>query len=77
MYYRLSTMPEQYGLNVIQELRKDIRCQLVFRSFCRMETCIAATALGPVFLNSMLFLTDNFGPDAKASLTIQETKELV
>jgi hypothetical protein len=27
--------------------------------------------LGPVFWNSMLFLTDNFfGPDAKTSLTI-------
>jgi hypothetical protein len=28
-------------------------------------------------LNSMLFWQTTFGPDAKASLTIQETKELV
>jgi hypothetical protein len=28
----------------------------------------------PVFLNSMLFLTDNFGPDAKAPLTIQNKR---
>jgi hypothetical protein len=40
-----------------------------------METCIAATALGPVFLNPCCFWQTTFGPDAKASLTIQESQK--
>jgi hypothetical protein len=48
-------MPEQYGLNVIQELRKDIGVPVGFFIILRMETCIAATALGPVFLNPCCF----------------------
>jgi N,N'-diacetyllegionaminate synthase len=73
------TMPEQYGLNVIQELKERYKVAIGFSDHsARMETCIAATALGASILEfHVVFDRKLFGPDAKASLTIQETKELV
>lgn len=73
------TMAEQYGLNMIQELTERYKVPVGFSDHsARMETCIAATALGASILEfHVVFDRQLFGPDAKASLTIQETKELV
>jgi N,N'-diacetyllegionaminate synthase len=73
------TMPELYGLNVIQELKERYKVPVGFSDHsARIETCIAATALGASILEfHVVFDRQLFGPDAKASLTIQETKDLV
>jgi N,N'-diacetyllegionaminate synthase len=73
------TMPEQYGLNVIQELKERYKVSVGFSDHsARMETCIAATALGASILEfHVVFDRELFGPDAKSSLTISETKDLV
>ncbi len=73
------TLPEQYGLNVIQELQKRYQVPVGFSDHsAKMETCIAATALGASILEfHVVFDRQLFGPDAKSSLTIQETKDLV
>ena len=73
------TQPEQYGLNVIQELQKRYNVPIGFSDHsARIETCIAATVLGASILEfHVVFDRQIFGPDAKSSLTIAETKELV
>lgn len=73
------TQPEQYGLNVIQELRERYEVSVGFSDHsAKTATCIAATALGASILEfHVVFDRQLFGPDAKASLTIQETKDLV
>jgi N-acetylneuraminate synthase len=73
------TMPEQYGLNVIQELKERYKVPIGFSDHsAKMETCIAATALGASILEfHVVFDRQLFGPDSKASLTISETKDLV
>ncbi|RTY92262.1 N-acetylneuraminate synthase family protein [Flavobacterium sp. GT3R68] len=73
------TKPEQYGLNVIAELQKRYQVPVGFSDHsAKMETCIAATALGASILEfHVVFDRQLFGPDSKASLTIQETKDLV
>lgn len=73
------TQPKQYGLNVIQELKQRYDVPIGFSDHsAKIETCIAATALGAEILEfHVVFDRQLFGPDAKASLTIQETKELV
>ncbi|WP_310378288.1 N-acetylneuraminate synthase family protein [Flavobacterium sp.] len=73
------TQPEQYGLNVIQELQKRYNVPVGFSDHSsKIETGIAATALGASILEfHVVFDRQLFGPDAKSSLTIQETKDLV
>ncbi|MBG6062966.1 N-acetylneuraminate synthase [Flavobacterium sp. CG_9.1] len=73
------TTPEHYGLNVIQEVKERYNVSVGFSDHsARTETCIAATALGASILEfHVVFDRQLFGPDAKASLTIQETKDLV
>ncbi|TDE02045.1 N-acetylneuraminate synthase family protein [Flavobacterium sandaracinum] len=73
------TLPEQYGLNVIQELKDRYNVPVGFSDHsARMETCIAATAMGAEILEfHVVFDRQLFGPDVKASLTIQETKDFV
>jgi N,N'-diacetyllegionaminate synthase len=73
------TQPENYGLNVIQELKERYGVPVGYSDHsAKMETCIAATALGASILEfHVVFDRQLFGPDAKASLTIAETKELV
>ena len=73
------TQPEQFGLNVIQELKERYNVLVGFSDHsAKAETCIAATALGASILEfHVVFDRQLFGPDAKASLTMQETKELV
>jgi N,N'-diacetyllegionaminate synthase len=73
------TQPEQYGLNVIQELKNKYDVAVGFSDHsARIETCIAATALGAAILEfHVVFDRQLFGPDSKSSLTIAETKDLV
>jgi N-acetylneuraminate synthase len=73
------TAAEQYGLNVIQELKDRYNVPVGFSDHsAKMETCIAATAMGAEIVEfHVVFDRQLFGPDAKASLTIKETKELV
>ncbi|UWY28604.1 N-acetylneuraminate synthase family protein [Flavobacterium sp. TR2] len=73
------TKPEQYGLNVIEELKKRYNVPIGFSDHsAKIETCIAATSLGASILEfHVVFDRAIFGPDSKSSLTISETKELV
>lgn len=73
------TQPEQYGLNVIPELQKRYLVPVGFSDHsAKIETCIAATALGAEILEfHVVFDRQMFGPDSKSSLTIAETKDLV
>ena len=73
------TQPEQYGFNVIHELKKRYNVPIGFSDHsAKIETVIAATALGASVLEfHVVFDRQLFGPDSKSSLTISETKDLV
>jgi N-acetylneuraminate synthase len=73
------TKPEQYGLNVIQELKKRYDVPVGFSDHSsKIETCIAAAALGAeIFEFHAVFSKEQFGPDVTSSLTIEEIKRLV
>jgi N-acetylneuraminate synthase len=73
------TSPEQYGLNVIAQLKERYQVPVGFSDHSSsIESCIAATALGAEILEfHVVFDKGMFGPDAKSSLTIRETKQLV
>ncbi|NJW53663.1 N-acetylneuraminate synthase family protein [Salinimicrobium oceani] len=73
------THPENYGLNVIQELKERYGVTVGYSDHsARIETCIAATALGAKILEfHAVFDRKMFGPDATSSLEIQEIKQLV
>lgn len=73
------TQPEQFGLNVIQELKDRYKVTVGFSDHsAKIETCIAATALGAEILEfHVVFDRKQFGPDSKSSLNIDETAQLV
>lgn len=73
------TKPEQYGFNVIKELKERYNKTIGFSDHSsKIETCIAAVAFGAKILEfHVVFNKEMFGPDTKASLTIKETKQLV
>lgn len=73
------TKPEQFGLNVIQELKERYQVSIGFSDHsASIEACIAATALGAELLEfHVVFNKNMFGPDAKSSLTLKETTKLV
>lgn len=73
------TKPEQFGLNVIKELKDRYDVPIGFSDHsAKIATGIAAVALGAEILEfHVVFHRDIFGPDAIASLTIEETKLLV
>lgn len=73
------TQPKQFGLNLIQELKNRYGVPVGFSDHsAKIETCIAATALGAEILEfHVVFDRQLFGPDSKSSLTIAETKDLV
>lgn len=73
------TKPEQYGLNVISELKKRYDVPIGFSDHsAKVATGIAAVTLGAEILEfHVVFHRQLFGPDAVASLTIEETKQLV
>lgn len=73
------TQPENYGLNVIQELKNRYNVPIGFSDHsAKTATCIAAVALGASILEfHVVFDRQLFGPDSKSSLTLAETKDLV
>lgn len=73
------TQPKEFGLNVIQELKNRYNVTVGFSDHSSsIEACIAATTLGAEILEfHVVFNKEMFGPDAKASLTMGETKQLV
>lgn len=73
------TYPENYGLNVINELKERYKVPVGYSDHsARIETCIAATALGAEILEfHVTFSRKSFGPDATSSLEIKEVEELV
>jgi N-acetylneuraminate synthase len=73
------TKPEQYGLNVISELKERYSVPIGFSDHSSLvSTGIAAAALGAEIVEfHVVFHKDMFGPDAVASLTLEETKQLV
>lgn len=73
------TQPEQYGLNIIQELKDRYQLPIGFSDHsAKKETCIAATALGAKLLEfHVVFDRRQFGPDSPSSLEIDEVSSLV
>ncbi len=73
------TNAKQYGLNVIKEFIERYKVPIGFSDHsASTEACIAATALGAELLEfHVVFHKEIFGPDAKSSLTIEETTSLV
>ncbi|TXD49121.1 N-acetylneuraminate synthase family protein [Polaribacter sp. IC073] len=73
------TEPKEFGLNVIQELKSKYNVSVGFSDHSSaIEACIAAVVLGADILEfHVVFNKEMFGPDAKASLTMEETTELV
>lgn len=73
------TQPENYGLNIIPELRERYKVPTGYSDHsARIETCISATALGAEILEfHAVFDRRSFGPDAKSSLEIDEIHQLV
>ncbi len=73
------TQPENYGLNMIQELKNRYKVPVGYSDHsAKIETCIAATALGAEILEfHVVFDKKSLGPDAKSSLTMAETTKLV
>lgn len=71
--------PENWGLNVIQELKARYGVPVGFSDHSGdIYACLAAAALGAEILEfHVTFDKMMFGPDAKSSLTIEETKRLV
>jgi len=73
------TTPENYGLNVIQELKGRYKVKVGYSDHsAKIETCIAATAMGAEILEfHAVFSRKSFGPDVSSSLEIKEIKLLV
>jgi len=72
------TKPEQFGFNVIGELKQRYQVPIGFSDHsATLAAGIAAVASGAEILEfHVVFDREMFGPDAKASLTMKETKEL-
>lgn len=73
------TNPEQYGLNVIKELKDRYQVKVGFSDHsASIATCIAAVAVGAEIIEfHAVFDRRQFGPDSKSSLTIDEIASLV
>lgn len=72
------TKPEQYGLNVIQELKSRYHVPVGFSDHsAKIEASLAAVVLGADVLEfHAVFSKNDFGPDVTSSLTIDEIKTL-
>ena len=73
------TRPENYGLNIIREMKDRYQVPVGYSDHsAKIETCIAATALGAEILEfHAVFSRKMFGPDAGSSLEIDEINQLV
>lgn len=72
------TQPNQFGLNVIQELKNRYNVPIGFSDHSSsIEASIAAKALGAELIEfHVVFDKNMFGPDSKSSLTLKQTKQL-
>lgn len=72
------TQPEQFGFNVIRELKERYGVPIGFSDHsAKVSTNIAAVALGAEIVEfHVVFDRRMFGPDTKSSLTIEEVSEL-
>ncbi len=72
------TKPEQYGLNMIAELKARYNIPIGFSDHSsKLETSIAAVTLGAEIIEfHAVFNKEMFGPDVSSSLTIEEIKVL-
>jgi len=73
------TQPEQWGLKEIAELKERYGIRIGYSDHSsNITACIAATALGAEILEFHAVFDKNiFGPDSKASLNLEEIKQLV
>lgn len=73
------TTPEQWGLNVLEVLRGRFGLRVGFSDHSGdIFACLAAAALGASVLEfHVVFDKLMFGPDSKASLTLEQTRQLV
>jgi N-acetylneuraminate synthase len=73
------TAPENWGLNVISELKARYNLQTGYSDHSGTATaCLAAATLGAEIIEfHVTFDKRMFGPDASSSLTIDEVKQLV
>ncbi|WP_415375370.1 N-acetylneuraminate synthase family protein [Patiriisocius sp. Uisw_017] len=73
------TLPTQYGLNVISELKERYQVPIGFSDHSAdSATCIAAAALGAEILEfHVVFSHSDFGPDASSSIEISEIPKMV
>ena len=73
------TNPEQWGLNVIKELMKRYNVSVGFSDHSGdIYACLAAATLGAeLFEFHVVYHKELFGPDTKASLTLERISELV
>src|SRR5690606_4980254 len=73
------TQPENYGLNIIRELKERYGAPVGYSDHsAKIETCIAATALGAEILEFHAVIDRNStGPDAASSLEMEEITQLV
>lgn len=73
------TQPENYGLNVIGELKNRYLIPVGYSDHsAKIGTCIAAAALGAEILEfHAVFSRNSLGPDASSSLEMEEIAELV
>ncbi|RXP52579.1 N-acetylneuraminate synthase [Lutibacter sp. HS1-25] len=73
------TLPEQWGLNVIAELKERYSVPIGFSDHSStIEACIAAVALCAEIIEfHAVFDKNSLGPDAKSSLTMPEIVQLV
>ncbi len=73
------TQPENYGLNVIGELKARYSVPVGYSDHsAKTETCIAAVTLGAEILEfHAVFSRNSLGPDASSSLEMKEITQLV
>ena len=73
------TIPKEWGLNVLKEFKHRFSCPVGFSDHSGdIYACLAATAMGADILEfHVVFDHEMFGPDAKASLTPKQIRQLV
>lgn len=73
------TPPDQWGLSAIEEMKKRYQIPVGYSDHSAdIYACLAAVTLGASILEfHVVFDHQMFGPDAKASLTIKQVKQLV
>lgn len=73
------TKPQEWGLNIIPELKKKFKKPVGFSDHSGdIYACLAAAALGAeIFEFHVVFDKRQFGPDTSSSITIEQTKQLI